>query len=363
MEYTVYGMDEELRNRIALVYANRTRPRRARELLEHYASATEAIARHPDQVSAEAMRHADSEMAFIEHHQIQVYYYKDADYPYRLAQCVDAPILLFGKGNLQVNPKHVLSIVGTRMPTERGKDLCHKLITDLSHIVPDLTIVSGLAYGIDVAAHRAALDAGIPTIIIPAHGLDRIYPAVHREVAVRALENGGILTEYTCGTEPERYNFVARNRIIAGMSDAVVVIESKEKGGSLITAQMALDYNRDVFALPGRIEDATSAGCNALIKKQQAQLITCAEDIVSAMQWQTEHQPVQTSIPVFTCDLNETQQAILQLLQGAEDGLHVNQLVLEMQKPYNEISSELVMMELQDVVKSLPGGMWRAVRH
>ena len=352
-------MDEEWRNRIALVWANRTRPRKARELLDHYASATEAIAHHPDMVGREALRHAEEELAFIERHQIALYYYKDAEYPYRLAQCVDAPLLLYGKGNLNVNPKHVVSIVGTRMPTERGKDWCHRLVTDLARLVPDVTIVSGLAYGIDVAAHRAALEAGVPTIIIPAHGLDRIYPAVHRDVAVRALENGGILTEYTCGTEPERYNFVARNRIIAGMADAVVVVESKAKGGSLITAQMAQDYDREVFALPGRIDDVTSAGCNGLIKKQQAQLIDSAEDIVQTMQWQVSKQPVQTSLVELGCDLNERQRGILQLLRDAEDGLHVNQIVMEMQLPYNDVSSELVMMELQDVVKSLPGGMWR----
>lgn len=356
----VGGVDEEWRNRIALVWANRTRPRKAREVLEHYASATEALARHPEMVTKEALRHADEEMAFIERHQIAVYYYKDAEYPYRLAQCVDAPLLLFGKGNLNVNPKHVVSIVGTRMPTERGKDWCRRLVQDLAGLVPDVTIVSGLAYGIDVAAHRAALEAGVPTIIIPAHGLDRIYPAVHREVAVRALENGGILTEYTCGTEPERYNFVARNRIIAGLADAVVVVESKAKGGSLITAQMAQDYDREVFALPGRIDDVTSAGCNGLIKKQQAQLIDGAEDIVEAMQWQAAKQPVQTSMVELGCNLSEKQQGILQLLREAEEGLHVNQIVMEMQMPYNEVSAELVMMELQDVVQSLPGGMWRA---
>lgn len=352
-------MDEEWRNRIALVWANRTRPRKAREVLEHYASATETIARHPDMVTAEALRHAEEEWAFIERHQIAVYYYKDAEYPYRLAQCVDAPLLLFGKGNLNVNLRHVVSVVGTRMPTERGKDWCRRLVADLARLVPDVTIVSGLAYGIDVTAHRAALEAGVPTIIIPAHGLDRIYPTVHREVAIRALENGGILTEYTCGTEPERYNFVARNRIIAGMADAVVVVESKEKGGSLITAQMAQDYDREVFALPGRIDDVTSAGCNRLIKKQQAQLIDSAEDIVDAMQWQVAKQPVQTTLIGMTCCLSEKQQGILQLLREAEDGLHVNQIVMEMQMPYNEVSAELVMMELQDVVKSLPGGMWR----
>jgi len=355
-------MDEELRNKIALVWANQTRPRRAREALEHYATATEAIAHHPDLITREALHHADDEMAFIARHQVQTFYYKDADYPYRLAQCVDAPLLLYAKGNIDINPKHVVSIVGTRMPTERGKDWCRDLVCDLAQLVPDVTIVSGLAYGIDVAAHRAALEAGLPTLIIPAHGLDRIYPTAHRSIAVQALENGGIITEYTSGTDPERYNFVARNRIIAGMADAVVVVESKVKGGSLITAQMAQDYDREVFAFPGRADDLTSAGCNGLIKKQQAQLIENADDLVTAMQWQAETRPVQTSLVEFTCDLNENQRAIMELLRTAEDGLHINQIVVEMQKSYNDISSELIMMELHDLVKSLPGGMWRALR-
>ena len=352
-------MDEELRNRIALIWANKTRPRHARELLDHYPTATEAIARHPESVNKEALRHADEEMEFIQQHNISTYYYRDDNYPYRLSQCVDAPLLLYATGNMDVNPKHAISIVGTRMPTERGKSWCQRLVADLAALIPDITIISGLAYGIDITAHRAAIEAGVPTIIIPAHGLDRIYPTVHRNTAIQALKNGGILTEYTTGTDPEKYNFVARNRIIAGMADAVLVIESKEKGGSLSTAQMAQDYDREVFALPGRLDDLTSAGCNKLIKMNRAQLIENASDIVNTMQWEVVDKPVQTSLIELTHNLNEKQQSIVQLLREAEDGLHVNQLVMELKLPYNEVTSELVMMELQDIVKSLPGGIWR----
>ena len=224
-------MREEWLNRIALTWGNRTRQRQLRKLLDEYPTAVEAAARHPEWLSREALAFAEKELAFVEKHGIGLYCYKDANYPYRLAQCVDAPLLMYAKGNVNVDTKHVLSIVGTRMPSERGKDWCRRLVLDLAAKVPDLTIISGLAYGIDVVAHKAALEAGIPTVIIPAHGLDRIYPSVHRQVAVQSLDKGGVLTEYACGTEPERFNFVARNRIVAGLADAVVVVESKKQIG------------------------------------------------------------------------------------------------------------------------------------
>lgn len=353
-------MREEWLNRIAITWGNRTRQRQLREVLDRYDSATAAIAHHPDMVSREAIQHAQKELEFIEKHNIQLYYYKDTNYPYRLAQCVDAPLLLYGKGNIDVNPQHAVSVVGTRMPSERGKDWCRRFVLDLAAQVPNLTIISGLAYGIDVIAHRAAIEAGIPTIIIPAHGLDRVYPAVHRSVAVQSLDKGGILTEYTIGTEPERFNFVARNRIVAGMADAVVVVESKARGGSLITAQMAQDYNRDIFTVPGRPDDVCSAGCNQLIKQQKAQLIENAADLLSAMRWEEQaNQPRQTTMMEMLYDLTPTQQQLINLLRDAENGMHINQLVMETQLAYGTVSAELMMMEIQEIVKSMPGGMWR----
>ena len=353
-------MQNEWLNRIALTWANKTRQRQVRTLLEQYGSATDVIAHRCDLVTKEAVDHAQKELEFIDKHNIGLYFYKDDNYPYRLASCVDAPILLYSKGNVNLNAKHMVSVVGTRMPSERGKDWCRRLVLDLAEQVPDLTIVSGLAYGIDIVAHKAAIEAGIPTIIVPAHGLDRIYPAVHRNVAVQALDKGGIVTEYTCGTEPERFNFVARNRIVAGLADAVVIVESKRKGGSLITADMAVDYGRDVFAVPGRIDDECSAGCNQLIKCNKAHMIETAEDLVKNMQWgYSTSQPKQTTMVELLYNLSEPQQKLYELLREAEDGLHINQLVMEAQIGYNIVSAELVMMELQDVVKSMPGGMWR----
>ena len=353
-------MREEWLNRIALTWGNRTRQRQLRKLLDEYPAAVEAAARHPEWLSREALAFAEKELAFVEKHGIGLYYYKDANYPYRLAQCVDAPLLMYAKGNVNVDTKHVLSIVGTRMPSERGKDWCRRLVLDLAAKVPDLTIVSGLAYGIDVVAHKAALEAGIPTVIIPAHGLDRIYPSVHRQVAIQSLDKGGVLTEYACGTEPERFNFVARNRIVAGLADAVVVVESKKKGGSLITADMAIDYGRDVFALPGRSDDECSAGCNDLIKRNRAQLIENADDLIAAMQWEdVKREAVQTTMVEMLADVSPTQEQLVALLREAEEGLHINQIVMETQMSYGAVSADLVMLELEDIVKSMPGGMWR----
>lgn len=354
-------MHEEWLNRIALTWANRTRLRSVRAMLDQYSSATDLVRHCPEMLTKESLLFAERELVFIQKHNIKTYFYKDSDYPYRLIECVDAPLLLYAKGNVDLNPKHAVSVVGTRIPSERGKDWCRRFVLDLASKVPDLTIISGLAYGVDVAAHKAALEAGVPTIIVPAHGLDRIYPAVHRSVAVRALDNGGILTEYASGTEPERFNFVARNRIVAGLSDATVVVESKKKGGSLITADMAFDYGRDVFAVPGRIDDECSAGCNDLIKRNKAQLIEGADDLISAMQWQEmPKMPIQTTMVEMICELTDQQRLLFDLLRNTADGIHINQLVMETQMPYNVVSSELIMMELQDIVKSMPGGMWRA---
>lgn len=355
-------MTQEWLHRIALTIALRNQPKNARALLDTYGSATAVVERHPELVNRDAKHRAEQEATFVEQHGIQTYFYQDEHYPYRLAQCADAPLVLYSKGNMNVNPKHAVSVVGTRKPSENGKEWCRRFVLELAQQVPDLTIISGLAYGIDIVAHRAALEAGIPTLIIPAHGLDRIYPALHRNVAVAALEQGGILTEYPHQTEPERYNFVARNRIVAGLADAVVVVESKSKGGSLITAQMAQDYNRDIFALPGRYNDENAAGCNRLIQQNRAHLITSAADMVEAMRWEQEKPiAVQTTISELLCDLNDSQRLLLDKLRKGEDGWHINQLVIETHISYNEVAAELMMLEVEGLVRSLPGGIWRAL--
>jgi DNA processing protein len=264
-----------------------------------------------------------------------------------------------------------VSIVGTRRPTERGKELTNAFVRDLAARLDSLTIVSGGAYGIDIAAHRASLQYAVPTIIIPAHGLDRIYPFRHRPEAIASLERGGILTEFPSGTEPIASNFVQRNRIVAGLADAVVVVESRDRGGSLITARMASDYNRELFAFPGRPDDISSAGCNQLIQSSKAQLITSADDLIETMQWTTNHlkqhqttsNNLQTSIVgLLADDLTPDQQILLAKLNEAEEGLHINLLVMETERAYSDVSSDLVSLELQGLIRSLPGGIYRLVR-
>lgn len=371
-------MDSRLLYQIAVTLLPEAGIKRTKELIDHCGSAEAVFAASIDDFPVQphlsastlrtilagrkqALKRAEQELAFMQAHDISAYYYQAEEYPYRLRECPDAPIVLYGKGNIDFNKGHMLSIVGTRMPTERGKDLCRRLVADMATQVEELTIISGLAYGIDITAHRAALEANVPTIIIPGHGLDRIYPAMHRNVAVQALEQGGILTEFRSGTNPDRQNFVARNRIIAGLADAVVVVESKQKGGSLITADMALSYDRDVFAFPGRTTDELSAGCNRLIKQQKAALIECAEDLLLAMQWDS-NQPkpaIQTSL--FD-ELSKEEENLLGILRKESDGLHINLLVMEAGMAYGEVMTTLLQLECKGIVKSLPGGIYLALR-
>ena len=354
---------------IALSFLYATRLRKSLSLVEHYGSAEEAW-RHIDEPGmAQAMERAQREWEWIQAHGIRVWTLNDEDYPYRLRQCPDKPLLLYGKGHLRPSDGHIVSVVGTRKPTERGKELTERLVRDLHERLEGVTIVSGGAYGIDITAHRTAIQCGIPTIIIPAHGLDRIYPYRHRPEAVASLEHGGILTEFPSGTEPLAPYFVQRNRIVAGLADAVVVVESRESGGSLITARMATDYSRDLFAFPGRPEDLTSKGCNQLIRDQKAQLIDNADDLIAAMSWQTTNdqrtkskEQGQMTLIGLLDDLTPQQQTLLQKLQEAEEGLHINLLVMETELPYSDVSSDLLLLEMQGLVRSLPGGIYRFVR-
>lgn len=350
---------------IALGILFRTRLRKSLSLVEHYGSAEEAW-RHLDEPEmAEVMARAKQEEEWIHEHGIRVWTLADEDYPYRLRQCPDRPLVLYSKGNVNPSDEHMISIVGTRRPTERGKELTEALVRDLADRLDHVTIVSGGAYGIDITAHRAAIKYGLPTIIIPAHGLDRIYPYQHRRDAIAALEKGGLLTEHISGVEPIAPYFVQRNRIVAGLADAVVVAESKEKGGSLITAQMALDYDRELFAFPGRPQDDTSRGCNNLIRCQEAHLFTNADELIEVMNWRTKttaKQPVQTQMIGLMDDLTEPQRELLTKLQEAEEGLHINLLVMETERPYSDVAADLVLLEIQNLVRSLPGGIYRLVR-
>lgn len=308
----------------------------------------------------QALLRAEQEIEFILKNDIQYLYYTDKNYPFRLKECPDAPLMLFSRCAQNLNDAKFVSIVGTRNATEYGKEICRNLASALTTI-PNLVIISGLAYGIDICAHKSALDYRIPTIGIVAHGLDVIYPSAHRSIAVRMLEQGGVITEYLSKTKPDRQNFVQRNRIIAGMSDALIVVESAQKGGALITAELANDYNRDVFAFPGRITDEWSKGCNALIKNNRASLIESPQDFIRQMGWdqQTNHRKdVQAAL--FT-DLSEEESLIYSIIRKHMDGIHVNQLSVISSISYSKLTSLLLEMEFKALVKCIPGGIYRAV--
>jgi len=314
-------------------------------------------------VSQNVLARAEEEVAFILKNKIKTYYYTDRDYPFRLKECADSPIMIFSKGNCNLNDGKFVGIVGTRNATETGKDNCKKLIDDLATLQPNTLIVSGLAYGVDICAHKAALDTGLPTIAVVGHGLDRIYPAAHRSTAVKLLSNGVLLTEYLSQTNPDRPNFVQRNRIIAGLCDALVVVESAARGGALITAEIANDYNRDVFAFPGRITDEWSGGCNALIKNNKASLIESADDLCRFMNWESQEangsRIVQTTLFL---DLSDEEQEIVTTLRQHSDGIQMNELAILLTKPASKISSLLLEMEFKGIVKCLPGSVYRIVK-
>ena len=306
---------------------------------------------------------AEKEMEFIESKGITLICFGDEAYPCRLAECADAPLVLHSLGNADLNARRIVSIVGTRHASEYGKSLCENFVADLARLAPGTLIVSGLAYGIDVCAHRAALKAGLPTIGVLAHGLDRIYPGAHRATAKQMLDNGGLLTEFMSGMEPFPSNFLQRNRIVAGMADATVVVESASKGGSLVTASLALGYDRDCFAFPGRVNDQYSQGCNELVSRNRAALITSAYDFVEAMNWETataKKSAEERQTELFP-DLSPEETAVMTALRENSDGLQVNQMVVQLNIPINRLLPLLFEMEMKGLVKAVAGGCYRVM--
>lgn len=301
---------------------------------------------------------ATAEMQFIEHEGVRVLYFTDEAYPERLKHCIDGPVLLFGNGNFDFRNRKLISIVGTRQITAYGTEFCKKLLEDLSFYNP--IIVSGLAYGVDIVAHQTAMELQLQTVGVLAHGLNQIYPKSHKKFVAKMEQNGGFLTEFWSSSSPEKENFVKRNRIVAGMSEATIVIESAEKGGSLITANLANDYNRDVFAVPGRTTDKYSQGCNELIKTQRAQLITSAADLIYSLNWQLEEEKPKTIQKQLFVSLDAEEQKIYDfLLQNGKQLLDI--IALECEYPIFRMSSTLINMELKGVVRPLPGKLFEAI--
>lgn len=305
----------------------------------------------------EVLLRAEKELQFIEKHQVTVYFYLDENYPRRLRSCPDAPVLFFSSGNVRLDAEKVISVVGTRNATEYGRQLCDELIRDLSGRGHDLLVISGLAYGIDIQAHKSALKYQVPTAAVLGHGLDRLYPAAHAKVAQNMLGTGGLVTDFPSQTKIDPSNFLRRNRIIAGLADAVVVVESGEKGGALVTADIAASYDRDVFVFPGRVGDLYSKGCNRLIKNNLAALIESAADLEYFMRWEmtTPGQPVQQQLFV---ELSAEEQQICKMLRN-NGKMFIDLIGQETGLPMGKVSALLLELEFRGVVDALPGKMYR----
>lgn len=295
---------------------------------------------------------AEREMAFIQRYQIEPIFFLDKDYPARLKNCIDGPLLLYYKGNADLNARKIIGIVGTRSATEYGKDACRQLIEGLSDLHP-LT-VSGLAYGIDSCAHRISLEMDLDTVGVLGHGLDRIYPYLHKSLAEKMLKQGGLLTDFMSETKPDRENFPKRNRIIAGLCDAIVVIEAARSGGALITADIANSYNRDVFAIPGRITDPYSEGANLLIRSNKAALITSASDLSYMMGWlKDDHHPVRHQRKLFI-EMTADEEIIVEILSGSGKS-GIDELTFRAGISMSRVSAALLNLEFEGIVKCLPG--------
>lgn len=311
---------------------------------------------------SEGLSHMDTllsacskEMEWASGHGIRCIAYTDPMYPRRLRECADPPMVLYYRGTADLNAPHILSIVGTRHVTDYGRATTARLIHDLAQACPDIVIFSGLAYGVDIHSHRAALDNNLSTVAVLAHGLDQIYPSLHRPVAAQMLTNGGLLTEFPSGTPVDKFNFVQRNRIVAGCSDATIVIESADKGGSLITADLAQDYGREVFAVPGRITDHASAGCNRLIESNRAHILLDAATILDTMGWHCRQAPSPTDqAPTLFPTLSPDEQAVADTLR-AHEHCTTNQLSSETGIPVGRLCAILLSMEMKGLVRNLPG--------
>lgn len=308
----------------------------------------------------EALRIAEKELVFIEKHKIQTCFYKEKNYPYRLNNCTDGPVMLYYKGVSNFNSWRVIGIVGTRKATEYGRNMCAKLIEGFSDT--EIIIVSGLAYGIDSYAHREALRCNLETIAVLGHGLDRIYPSDNIKLASNIIDCGGLITDFTSGTKPEKENFPKRNRIIAGLCDALIVIEAAKSGGALITAEIANSYNRDVFAVPGRANDIYSEGCNNYIKANKAALIESADDILFQMGWELKSGSKKGIQQKLFSEFTEEEQIILEIIRE-KGNAGIDIIVTQSGIKSSKVASCLLNLEFTGIIKCLPGKIFHLTRH
>jgi DNA processing protein len=300
---------------------------------------------------SDTLKLAEKELEFAFKNDIKILTFHDAAFPRRLSYFESCPIVIYTKGNTDFNHHRTVAVVGTRTPTENGRIFCEKLIEGL--IQYNVLLVSGLAFGVDATAHKSCVANKVATLGVLGHGLDRIYPQQHQSLAAKMMSNGGIMTEFTQGTLPDKENFPMRNRIIAAMSDVVVVIESKRKGGSIITAEFANEYNKDVFAVPGRVTDEFSEGCNKLIKQNKAHLIESVADIAYIMRWEEIDTGKNIQASLFV-ELDETEQKIVDIIRVSKE-ISIDNLTYKLNIPPSEVSSLLLTMEFKGIVRSLPG--------
>ncbi len=352
---------------IAITKINNVGPVSAKSIIAHLGSAEALWSANEDDLIAipqiakitaqqilsdrdDALSKAELEVKFIDKNHVTALYYLNDNYPRRLKYFDQSPVMLYYQGSANLNPQRTIGIVGTRKPSEYGIIQCEKIVEGLKSY--GVNIISGLAYGIDTTSHRKSVETGQETIGVLGHGLDMIYPASNRKLSRKMIDHGGLLTEFGQSSKPDRENFPMRNRIIAALSDAVIIIESAAKGGSIITATFADAYNKDVFAVPGRINDKMSAGPNKLIKTHKAHMIESAEDIAYIMRWdEISNQPIQAQLFV---ELSDREQSILDYIRAHKE-LPIDTLQHLMQIPASELSSILIQLEFKGIVRPLPG--------
>ena len=365
-------MKDELHFQVALTMIPDLGPIRSRILIDHFGSASALFNAKKKEISAiegigencarslkvwDHFSDAEEEICFINKHQIQPLFLTDKKYPQRLLNCYDPPTLLYYRGKADLNNHRIISIIGTRNHTEYGKQMTEQLIGCLQ--TQQVLIISGLAFGIDAIAHRSALLFNIPTIGVLGHGLDSLYPSQHKSLAKEMIEQGGLLTEYRKNTNPDKHNFPKRNRIVAGMADATIVIETAIKGGSMITAELAHSYNRDVFSIPGKITDSKSRGCLQLIQQNKAILLTGGEQLIEVMGWEEKKKVFKKQRELFI-ELNEEEKIIIGLLRE-KDMMPIDAIYLQSGLSSSKVAAAILNLELQNVIISLPGKMYRMI--
>lgn len=363
-------MKNDLLHNIALTQVEGIGSVQAKLLIEHFGNAENIFKAKAKELSnvegigeirAKAIKdysnfaEAEKEIKFAEKHHIQCLFLTEENYPQRLLNCYDAPTLLYYRGNANLNHTKIISIIGTRNNTDYGKQITEKLVEELQPY--NVIIVSGLAFGIDAIAHKAAVHNNTTTVAVLAHGLDSIYPAQHKSLAKDILLNGGLLTEFPQNTKPDRFNFPQRNRIVAGMADATIVIETAAKGGSMITAELAYNYNRDLFAIPGKITDAKSSGCLKLIQQNKAVLLTNTEQLVEEMGWQQKKKATKKQRELFI-ELSPDEKLIVDILKEKET-VHIDELYLKTGLSSSSVAGAILSLELQNIIASLPGKVYK----